>query len=112
MELTSVHQWLVQNELSLHPGKSEAIRFASKRKCKQAPYFCVKFNETDIVGVNKIKYIGSIIGNDLSGKECVNMIIKKANERLKLFYRHKHVLTKEIIKSLSLSLVRSQMVAD
>ena len=34
-ELNSVNQWLVENKLSLHPGKCEAILFASKRKCKK-----------------------------------------------------------------------------
>jgi hypothetical protein len=108
-ELTSVNQWLVENKLCLHPGKCEAILFASQRKCRKSTGFCVKFNNTDIHGANSVKYLGSVIERNLSGKECVQAIIRKAYGRLKYLYRYKHVLSKDIRKILSLSLVQSQM---
>ena len=108
-ELNSVNQWLVENKLCLHPGKCEAILFASKRKCKKHRNFCVKFNNTNILGSNQVKYLGSIIENNMSGIECVKAIISKANGRLKFLHRYKDVLCRDIRKILSLSLVQCHM---
>ena len=108
-ELKAVNQWLIENKLSLHPGKCESILFASKRKINQIPSFSIKFNNIDIVGKSSLKYLGSIIENDLSGKESVDNIIKKANGRLKFLYRHKNVLSRETRKILSMALVQSHI---
>ena len=108
-ELQSVNHWLVENKLCLHPGKCEAMLFSSKRKRRRSQNFCVKFGSTDIHGTNEVKYLGSIIERDLSGTECVKSIINKANGRLKFLYRHKHVLSRELRKILSLALIQSQM---
>ena len=35
VELESVHQWLVDNKLSMHLGKTESILFGTKRKLDQ-----------------------------------------------------------------------------
>jgi hypothetical protein len=105
-ELDSVNHWLVENKLSLHPDKCEAILFASKHKIRKVTSFIVNFHGTNIVGSKHVKYLGSIIENDLSGKECVNNIIKKANGRLKFLHRYKGMLRKDIRKILALSLVQ------
>ena len=105
-ELKSVNQWLIENKLSLHPGKCEAILFATKRKISRVPSFCIKFGKSDIMGKTSLKYLGSIMENDLSGKECVDSIVKKANGRLKFLYRHRKVLTRETRKILSMAIVQ------
>ena len=106
-ELQSVNQWLIENKLSLHPGKCEAILFASKRKANEN--FCIKFNDINIVGSQSVKYLGTILENDLSGKECVNKLVKKANAKLKFLYRYRSVLNKHTRKILAMSLVQSQL---
>jgi len=109
VELSAVNHWLIENKLSIHPGKCESILFAAKRKINQVPSFGIKFNDVDIVGKKSLKYLGSILENDLSGKECVNSIIKKANGRLKFLYRHRKVLTRKTRKILSMALVQSHI---
>ena len=108
-ELTSVNQWLIENKLSLHPGKCESILFGTKRKINRIPSFCVNFNNQDIIGKKSLKYLGSIIENDLSGKECIDSIVKKANGRLKFLYRHRKVLSRDIRKILCMSLVQCHL---
>ncbi len=91
-ELKSVNNWLIENKLSLHPGKCEAIIFCSKRKSKLVSNFTVKFNDTSITAKSNIKYSGSVIDQSLSGAENVSNIIKKSNGKLKFLYRHSDVL--------------------
>jgi hypothetical protein len=108
-ELASINHWLIENKLLLHPDKCEAILFASKRKIKLVKDFVINFNGTNIVGTQHIKYLGSIVENDLSGKECVKSIIKKVNRRLKFLCRYKSMLTRDVRKILAISLVQCQI---
>ena len=43
--LESCSEWLVDNKLSLHLGKTECILFGSKRKLKKIKEFKVKCND-------------------------------------------------------------------
>jgi hypothetical protein len=105
-DLNGVNHWLVENKLSLHPEKCEAILFGSKRKIRQVRDFAIKFDNIEIKGNTCLKYLGTSIENDMSGKECVDSIIKKANGRLKFLYRHRKVLSRDIRKILSMALVQ------
>merc|ERR1711872_1055316 len=81
-ELESCIQWLIDNKLSLHLGKTEAILFGSKRKLKRDHSFEVKCGEIKVTNVKRVKYLGLQIDNDLSGKSVLEDIIKKCNTRL------------------------------
>ena len=91
-ELESCKQWLIDNKLSLHLGKTEAILFGSKRKLNKVESFDVKCGDININNVNSVKYLGVQIDNTLSGENIVMNIIKKCNSRLKFLYRHKDML--------------------
>ena len=70
-ELESCRQWLIDNKLSLHLGKTEAILFGSKRKLKRANSFDVKCGEIKVKNVNSVKYLGLQIDNNLSGTSVI-----------------------------------------
>ena len=76
-ELESCRQWLIDNKLSLHLGKTEAILFGSKRKLKRVNSFAVRCGEIKVTNVKSVKYLGLQIDNDLSGKSVLEDIIKK-----------------------------------
>merc|ERR1712081_129275 len=65
-ELESCRRWLIDNKLSLHLGKTEAILFGSKRKLKRTNSFDVKYGEIKVKNVKSVKYLGLQIDNDLS----------------------------------------------
>jgi len=46
--LQSVSEWLVDNKLSLHPGKTESILFGSKIRLKKGSSLNISCNGTDI----------------------------------------------------------------
>ena len=105
-ELNSCRQWLIDNKLSLHLGKTESILFGSKRKLRKVTSFEVKCNNEVIQNVNSVKYLGLQIDNDLAGDNIVKGITKKANSRLKFLYRHKDMLSFNCKKTLCSALIQ------
>ncbi len=82
-ELQSCSEWLVNNKLSLHLGKMEAILCGSKRKLINVQDFEVKSNGVSIKSVSAVKYLGINIDSDMSGETTWKTIISKCNSRLK-----------------------------
>ncbi|KAL4240342.1 hypothetical protein ACF0H5_001132 [Mactra antiquata] len=90
--LEGCSEWLVDNKLSLHLGKTEYILFGPKRKLNKDSQFNVNCNGHDIKGSKKVKYLGLVIDNDLAGESIVQNIISKVNAKLKFLYRNNNCL--------------------
>jgi hypothetical protein len=107
-ELQFCSQWLIDNKLSLHLGKTECILFGSKRKLKKADKFQVigTCNEHIITAQSSVKYLGINIGKFLSGEIIINNIIKKVNSRLKFLYRQGRSLSENARKTLTTALIQ------
>ncbi len=65
-ELQSCSEWLVDNKLSLHLEKTEAILCGSRRKLKNAQDFEVKCNGVSTSSVSVVKYLGINIDSDVN----------------------------------------------
>ena len=76
-ELKSCIQWLIDNKLSLHLGKTEAILFGTKRKLRKVDTFAVKCDNEIIENVKSVKYLGVQLDEDLAGESIVKEILKK-----------------------------------
>lgn len=109
LELNSVNNWLIENKLSLHPGKCESILFGSKRKCKKVSDFKINFNGNIIESKSNIKYLGSVIDRSLTGHDNVSGIIRKSTGKLKFLYRQKKSLNFSTRKILSTSLIQGHI---
>ena len=90
--LEGCSEWLVDNKLSLHLGKTEYMLFGPKRKLNKDSQFSVSCNGHDIKGSKKVKYLGLVIDNILSGESIVQNIISKVNGKLNFLYRHNSCL--------------------
>ena len=106
IELNSCRQWLTDNKLTLHLGKTESILFGSKKKLRKVTSFEVKCNNVIIQHVKSVKYLGLQIDNDLAGDNIVKGIVKKANSRLIFLYRHKDMLSFNCKKTLWSALIQ------
>jgi len=104
-ELESCNNWLIDNKLSLHPGKTECILFASKRKLNKAKNFKITYNNQDILASKSVKYLGIDLDQSLSGLKIVQNIIKKTNSRLKFLYRQANFLNLKSRKILCSALI-------
>ncbi len=71
-ELQLCSEWLVNNKLSLHLGKTEAILCRSKRKLKNVQDFEVKCNGVSIKSVSAVKYLGINIDSDVRRNNMEN----------------------------------------
>ena len=104
-ELDPCRQWMIDNKLSLHLGKTEAILFGTKRKLNSVDSFTVSCNGKSINTSLSVKYLGVTLENTLSGESIASNIIKKASGRLKFLYRHADFLCMKTRKTLCSALI-------
>ena len=88
--LESCSDWLIDNRLSLHLGKTECMLFGPPRKLKQIPVsdFYVKCYDTVIKSTNVVKYLGIHIDQFMKFDDIVDSIVIKVISRLKFLYRN------------------------
>ena len=85
--LEKCSDWLIDNKLSLHLGKTECILFEPPRKIKQITNFQVKCYD-HVINSTDVKYLGISIDKYLNCEHIVSSIINKVNSRLKFLYRN------------------------
>ncbi len=105
-ELESCRQWLIDNKLSLHLGKTESILFGSKIKLSRVDDFNVACDGKIITPTNSVKYLGITLDNDLSGESVAESIIKKTSSRLSFLYRQRKFLNERTRKTLCTALIQ------
>ena len=102
VELEAVNDWLIDNKLSLHLGKTESILFGSKRKLAKHSELNIKCGNSQMMPKSEIKYLGLDIHQSLDGEITADKVIKKANSRLKFLQRkgrYLNVYTKKLLVS-------------
>ena len=85
--LDNCAEWLIDNKLSLHLGKTESILFGPKQKLKHVVDFSIKCNGHTVDSSEKVKYLGVYIDKFLIGEFIVESIVKKVNDRLRFLYK-------------------------
>ena len=105
-QLSNVSNWLVDNKLSLHLGKTESIIFGSKRSLKKCNTLDIQCNGVKIESKTFVKYLGSVLDQTFSGETVVNNIVKKVNSRLKFLYRKQGFLDINVRKLLSNAIIQ------
>ena len=86
-ELEVVSEWLVDNKLSLHLGKTESMLFGSKIRLKLQSNLQISCKGTHIESNEVVKYLDAVLEQCLSGESMDKLIIQKANARLKFLFR-------------------------
>lgn len=84
--LQSCNQWLVDNRLSMHLGKTECRLFGSKIKLKRINRFSVISHDIEIKSKSSVKYMGLDLDESLDGENTVNSIRRKVGSRVKFLY--------------------------
>ena len=108
LELESVSEWLIDNKLSLHLGKTEAILFGPKRKVKNAK-LNVTCKGTQITSTESVTYLGAELDSCLSGEAMALKVLTKCNSRLKFLFRKAKYLTSHARKLLASALVQCHL---
>ena len=84
-DLQIVSEWLIDSKLSLHLGKTESILFGSKSRLRPRSNLNIECEGSKIEPKDKVKYLGAILDQTLSGEGMVNSVLQRANARLKFF---------------------------
>ena len=108
-DLESCNNWLIDNQLSLHVGKTECILFGSHAKLKRAPDFNIIYNGKVIPSQDCINYLGVTIDQTVSGDKLVDDLVKKVVGRIKFLYRHSSYLNQTLRKNLSAALIQCHL---
>ena len=88
VELGAVSEWLCENRLSLHLGKTQSILFGSKKCISKCSELHVTCNGSVIGSESEVTYLGAILDQTLSGASTARSIITKSTNKLKFLYRN------------------------
>ena len=85
----------MDNKLSIHFGedKTKSILFASKFKNKNINNLNIKYEYIEIKQHSKVKYLGCLMDETISGEAMALYVIHKINNKLKFLYRKNDFLT-------------------
>ena len=81
--MESCSNWVVDNKLSLHLGKTECVLFGPCRKLRNITNFHVQHKDHIIKAQDSVRYLGLFIDNHMNCEKIVNLITEKVNSRLK-----------------------------
>ena len=105
---TNAYDWFVDNKLSFHFGddKTKSIFFATKFKIKKVRKLNIKYGDTKIKQHSKVKYLGCILDETMSGETMALSVINKINNKLKFLYRKNRFLTPTLRRLLCNALIQ------
>ena len=105
-QLERCRDWMVDNKLSLHVGKTECTLIGSKRKLNEAQGFRVMCNGSEVKRVDSVRYLGVMLDAEFKGKVHAASVIKKVASRLGFLYRSAPLLDFNSRRVLCMSLVQ------
>ena len=81
--------WFVDNKLSIHFGqdKTKPILFGTKRKLRNAKSLNIVYNGIEVKQHAKVKCLGCILDESLSGESMALNVTDKINSCLKFLHR-------------------------
>ena len=105
-QLSTCVDWMTDNRLSLHLGKTESILFCSERNSKKSFEFGVTYNNQIIQRKESVKYLGIELASSVSFSSLVESVVKKANARLKFLYRYQSCMDVKARRILCFALIQ------
>ena len=107
-DFSSLCDWFVDNKLSVHFGqdKTKSILFGTKHKLRNAKALNIVYNGIKIKQYEKVKYLGCVLDQSLSGESMALNIIDKVNSRLKFLVRQNCFLTPPLHRLLCNALIQ------
>ena len=91
-QLANCKHWLIDNRLSLHVGKTEAILYGSAKRLKRVNGFEVTCEGSPVKEVTNVKYLGIYLNNSMDGRSHAESLIKKCAGRISFLYRNSHLM--------------------
>ena len=95
VDFSNICNWFLDNKLSIYFGenKTKLILFDSKFKNKNIKKLNIKYGDMQIEQHSKVKYLGCLMDEKMSGEAIALNVIHKINSKLKFLYRKNDFLT-------------------
>ena len=104
MDLASVYNWCIANELSLNPAKSFFLIIPPKSNMEQ-PFITLNLNIIPLSPYNSVKYLGIYIDEQLNFKRHIEYIEQKLSLAVSILAQLKSFLPKPAFLRLYYALV-------
>ena len=104
--LSSLCDWLVDNKLSIHLGKTECILFGTANKLKKNNLLNISYQNTKIIQKNEVKYLGVVLDKNLKCDSMVKNVSTKVSNKLCFLYRKQKYLDKDVRRLLCNALIQ------
>ena len=105
-QLARCKDWMVDNRLSLHLGKTECILIGSGKRLRNARDFRVMCDGNEVKRVSEVRYLGVMLDENFNGKVQAVSVIKKVAARLGFLWRSASLLDFNSRRMLCMSLVQ------
>ena len=74
-ELDQICNWLVDNKLSIHLGKTESILFGSSKRLQPNKYLDIHCKGTSIAAKSEIRYLGLCLNQNFNGNNTAAKVM-------------------------------------
>ena len=100
--------WFVDKKLSIHFGqdKVKSILFATKRKLRNAKSLNIVYNDIEIKQHAKVKHLGCILDESLSGESMALNITDKINSHPMFLHRQNRFFNTPLHRLLCNALIK------
>ena len=105
-ELNAVNEWLKENRLSLHIGKTQSILFGSKKSLQKDDKLHITCNGQDIEIKEEVQYLGMALDQALKCSCIIDKIVSKSINKLKCIYRNTKGCDGQIKRMIVLAIVQ------
>ena len=108
-ESESICDWFVDSKLSIHfgDGKTKSIFFSTKFKTEKVRKLNIKYGDIQIKQHSKVRYLGCMLDETMSGETMVLSVINKINNKLKFLYRKNRFITSTLRRLLCNALIQA-----
>ena len=99
-EVHYVNEWLIANKLSLNTRKSKYLFFHKQSARDSIPLrlTTILFNSIKIKRESFIKFLGVVIGEDITWNKHIEFVENKISKNIGILYRASHYLDKKSLK--------------
>ena len=98
--------WYVENKLSIHFGEDKTNSIlVSHKKCKNLEKLDIRRGDIKIKQ-HKVKYLGCLLDENLSGESMATKMLGKINDKLKFLYRKQNYLDRSLRRLLLNALIQ------
>ena len=105
----NIKAWMDQNRLKMNSSKTEFILFGFRKQLEKCAASSIKVNDSEVIRVNSIKYLGANLDENLSLKHHIKLKCKTAMWHIHQIKNVRAYLTQEACETLVLGTVISHL---